>query len=118
MTDKITGDRLLSFAQIAFDAEITSALPPEKRYLAAMIARAMTIAAREIRDPGDDSVWTLLDRVYDDGEGNLADLARDIRSGKVSEAGQPGLRAALKRIVIGEVKVRNPDFLASRGIKG
>jgi Domain of unknown function (DUF6285) len=117
MTAKLTADRLLEFAKASLD-ELAPAYAPEQRHLVAMIGRAMQIAAREIRDPGDDAVWSLLDAIYDDGEGSPAVLAQDIRAGTVSAATHPSLRAALKRIVIAEVKVRNPQFLVSRSVKG
>jgi hypothetical protein len=110
-------EALLDLVAEAFKAEIAPSLPPEKRYLAAMIANALDISRREMEQEEEALAFQLLDHFYEDGDGTLAQLARDIRSRKVSEATYPDLRARLKAHLVNELKVRNPRFLASRSVK-
>ena len=110
-------EALLALAAETLKAEIAPALPPEKRYAAAMVANALEIAARAAAVEEEAQAFELLDPFYEDGDGTLADLARDIRAGKISDESHPELRRRLRAHVVRELKVRNPRFLASRGVK-
>lgn len=114
---KLNAETLIALATETLKAEIAPDLPADKRYAAAMIANALDIARREITTTDEAPQWALLDTVYDDGEGSLQQLALDIRTGKVSEATHPGLGAKLRNLLIAELKVKNPRFLRSRGLK-
>ena len=115
---KLGAEALLDLVAEAFKAEIAPALPPERRYLAAMIANALDIARRDLAVEEEVLAFQLLDHVYDDGDGTMQQLARDIRAGTVNEATHPELRARLKAHLANELKVRNPRFLGPRGTKG
>jgi hypothetical protein len=114
---KFTPETLLALATETLKAELLPALPADKRYAAAMVINALDIARRGITTTDEAPLFALLDSVYDDGDGNPADLARDIRAGKVTEASHPGLALKLRALVVAELKVRNPRFLRSRGLK-
>lgn len=114
---KLGAEALLDLVAEAFKSEIAPALPADKRYLAAMIGNAIEISRRELAVEEEALAFRLLDYVYDDGDGTVAQLARDIRSGAVNDATHPELRARLKAHVADELKVRNPRFLTGRGSK-
>lgn len=115
---KLGAEALVDLVQETFKAEIGPALPPEKRYLAAMIGNALDIARREMAVEEEALGFQLLDAFYDDGDGTMAQLAKDIRAGTISDASHGDLRKRLKANLANELKVRNPRFLASRGFKG
>jgi hypothetical protein len=115
---KLGAEALLDLVSEAFKAEIAPALPPDKRYLAAMMGNALDIARREIAVEEEALALALLDAVYEDGDGTLEQLAREIRSGAVNDATHPELRKRLKAHLAAELKVRNPRFLAGRTGKG
>ena len=114
---KLSAETLIALAAETLKAEIVPGLSPEKRYAAAMIANALDIARREITTADDAPLWAILDTAYDDGDGTPAQLAVDIRAGKITEVTHPGLGAKLRNVLIAELKVRNPRFLRSRGLK-
>jgi len=114
---KLGADALLDLVAEAFKSEIGPSLPADKRYLAAMIGNAIEIARREFAVEEEALAFRLLDHVYDDGDGTVLQLAREIRSGAVNDATHPGLRAQLKAHLVEELKVRNPRFLTGRGAK-
>ncbi len=114
---KLSAETLIALAAETLKAEIVPGLSPEKRYAAAMIANALDIARREITTADDAALWAILDTAYDDGDGTPAQLAADIRAGKITESSHPGLGAKLRNVLISELKVRNPRFLRSRGLK-
>ena len=114
---RLNAETLIALAAETLKAEIVPGLAPDKRYAAAMIANALDIARREITTTDEAPMFALLDSVYDDGDGTPQQLSLDIRSGKVSEATNPGLREKLRAIVVAELKVKNPRFLRSRGLK-
>lgn len=111
-------DALLDLAIETLKAEINPALPPDKRYAAAMVANALEIARREVEAADDAQDLVLLDGFYEDGDGTLKQLASDIRKGEISEIGHPDIRQRLRAHLIAELKIRNPRFLQSRGVKG
>jgi hypothetical protein len=119
MTDtKITPDALLALAIETLQADVLPALPPERRYAGAMVANAIAIARRGLAEEVEAAEWALLDQFYDEGEGTLRQLALDIREGSLPKDKTAGLAAALRSLLIAELRVSNPKFLASRGISG
>jgi hypothetical protein len=110
-------ESLIALAASVLRDDVVAELAPETRQRCLDVIKALEIAGRQVADAGDESLWKLLDRVYDDGEGSAAQLARDIRAGAVNDKETEGLRDALRRIVIAELKVRNPAMLSSRGVK-
>ena len=110
-------DALLALAAETLRTDLLPALPADKRYIGAMIANAVDIACRGL-DEGAESVrWELLDKLYDDGEGSLKQLARDIRDGTISTETNEDLGERLMRLLVAELSVANPRFLSSRGLK-
>lgn len=109
---------LIELAIETLRTELQPALPADKRYAAAMIANALEIARREIIAAEEAALLQLLDHFYEDGDGTMGQLAADIRKGDVDEKKHPDLRRRLRTHLIAELKVRNPRFLASRGVKG
>ena len=119
MTDaKITPDALLALAIEMLQSEVLPGLSPEQRYAGAMVANAIAVAHRGLPGDAEAAEWALLDKLYDDGEGSARQLALDIRDGSLSKAKSEGLAASLRRLLIAELRVSNPKFLASRGITG
>lgn len=115
---KLGAEALLDLVQEMIKTEIAPVLPPEKRYAAAMMSNALDIARREIANEAESLDFKLLDSIYEDGDGNMRQLAADIRAGTVAETGYEDLRARLKAHLVGELKVRNPRFLSQRSVKG
>ena len=110
-------DALIESALAAFKRDLADALPADKRYLGAMVVRALEIARRDMKEEIEAAEWKLLDPIYGEGDGTLSALARDIRSGEVSETKHIQLAAGLKALVAAELKIRNPAFLKSRKVK-
>ena len=110
-------EALLALAIETLKAEINPALPADKRYAAAMIANALEIARREVDAAEDAHELVLLDAFYEDGDGTLQRLASDIRKGEIGEDNHSDLRQKLRAHLIAELKIRNPRFLQSRGVK-
>ena len=117
-TRRIDADALLDLATEMLRAEVLPALAPEQRYAGAMIANALEIARRGLAEEVEAAEWALLDGLYEEGEGSTAQLARDIRAGTVPKGKELGLAEDLRTLLIAELRVRNPRFLASRGIGG
>jgi hypothetical protein len=119
MTDtKITPDALLALAIETLQADVLPALPSEQRYAGAMVANAIAIARRGLAEEVEAAEWALLDQFYDEGESTLRQLALDIREGSLPKEKTARLVAALRSLLIAELRVSNPKFLASRGITG
>lgn len=110
-------EALLELAAEMLKSDILPSLPPEKRYAAAMVSNAIDIARRGIAAEEEAAGFLLLDTFYTDGDGTLAQLAADFRTGAISDARHSDLRQRLRAHLITELKVRNPRFLASRGVK-
>lgn len=108
---------LIDLAIETLKAEITPALPPEKRYAAAMVANALEIARREIDTAEDAAELALLDAFYEDGDGTLGQLAKDLRAGEFSDKTHPDIAQRLTAHLVAELKVRNPRALQARGAK-
>ena len=108
---------LLDLAIETLKTEINPALPAEKRYAAAMVVNALEIARREIDSAEDAAELALLDAFYEDGDGTLAQLAKDLRAGEFSGATHPDIAQRLSAHLVAELKVRNPRALQARGGK-
>ena len=117
-TRRVDPDALLGLAIETLRADVLPALPPDQRYAGAMIANALEIARRGLPGEVEAAEWALLDDLYDDGEGNIAQLARDIRAGSLPKGKTAELAQSLRALLIAELRVTNPKFLASRGIAG
>ncbi len=117
-TRRVDPDALLDLAIDTLRADVLPALPPEQRYAGAMIANALEIARRGLSGEAEAAEWVLLDDLYDDGEGSLAQLGRDIRAGSLPQGKIAGLAQSLRTLLIAELRVTNPKFLTSRGIAG
>jgi hypothetical protein len=111
---RIAAETLIELAVETLRSELQPVLPSEHRYTAAMIANALEIARREILMEGETARWELLDEVYPQGDGDMKQLALDIRSGKVDGTKVPDLRKKLRAILIEELAIRNPRFLKTR----
>lgn len=111
---RIAAETLIELAVETLRSELQPVLPSEHRYTAAMIANALEIARREILMEGETARWELLDEVYPQGDGDMKQLALDIRSGKVDGTKVPDLRKKLRAILIEELTIRNPRFLKTR----
>lgn len=108
---RITADTLLDLAVAMLREELAPSLPADKRYAAAMVANAIEIARREIATDVEAPAWALLDELYEPGEGNPRQLSKDIRTGTVSEAANPGLGRSLLGILDAELAIKNPRFV-------
>jgi len=117
-TRRIDADALLDLATEMLRADVLPALSAEQRYAGAMIANALEIARRDLAEEVEAAEWTLLDSLYEEGEGSTVQLARDIRAGTLPEGKERDLAEVLRTLLIAELRVRNPRFLASRGIGG
>jgi hypothetical protein len=117
-TRRVDPDALLDLAIDTLRADVLRSLPPEQRYAGAMIANALEIARRGLPGEAEAAEWVLLDDLYDDGEGSLAQLGRDIRAGSLPQGKIGGLAQSLRTLLIAELRVINPKFLRSRGIAG
>ena len=115
---RIDPDALLDLATEMLRSEVLPALSAEQRYAGAMIANALEIARRGLPGETEAAEWALLDGLYDEGEGSLRQLALDIRAGSLPEGKIAGLADDLRKLLIAELRVTNPKFLASRGIAG
>ncbi len=113
---RLSADTLIEIALETLRRDILADASAEKRYAGAMIASALEIAHREITSEVESPQWKLLDKLYDDGEGSLEQLARDIRAGKVDDKEHPDMAADLRLLVIAELRIANPRFLQSRGV--
>ena len=117
-TRRIEADALLDLATEMLRAEVLPALGAEQRYAGAMIANALEIARRDLAEEVEAAEWSLLDGLYEEGEGSMAQLARDIRAGTLPKGKDRGLADALRTVLVTELRVKSPRFLASRGITG
>lgn len=113
---RINAPNLIELAISTLKDEIQGqrALGAGKRYKLAMVIRALEIARGEILSEPEAAQWQLLDDIYDEGDGTLEKLARDIRAKKVTEQTHEGLRKRLEQILIAELETRNPAALKAR----
>ena len=113
---RIAAETLIQLASDTLAAEIRPGLDGQQRYVMAMALNALAIARRDILTDGETPLWELLDAVYPEGDGTAAQLARDIRTGELPSDRIPDLALQLKRCLVAELEVRNPNFVKSRGI--
>ncbi len=113
---RIDPDALLDLAIEMLRADVLPTLPAEHRYAGAMIANALNIARRGLPGDSEAAEWALLDTVYDEGEGSMRQLALDIRAGTLAKGKVADVVEGLRALLIAELRVTNPKFLASRGI--
>ncbi len=106
---------LIGLAIETLKNEINPALPADKRYAAAMVANALEIARREIESAEDAAELALLDAFYEDGDGTLGQLAKDLRANEFSDKTHPDIVERLAAHLVAELKVRNPRALKGRG---
>ena len=111
---RIAADALLDLCAATLREEIAPHLGPQQRYAAAMIANALEIARREIATDAEAPLWALMDDLYEPGEGSPKQLARDIRTGDVSEAKNPGLAKRLLKALEADLAIVDPRFLAAK----
>ncbi len=107
---RISADTLLDLCAASLRDEIMPGLAADQRYAAAMIVNALEIARREIVNDVEAPIWTLMDEVYESGEGSPRQLARDIRSGEISEATNPGMAKRLLKVLEAELAIVSPKF--------
>jgi hypothetical protein len=104
----------LSIDTLRNEIQSQKKLGAEQRYALAMVIGALKTARAEILTEPDAAQWQLLDHIYDDGEGSVEQLARDIRSKAVSDETHPDLRKRLETLLVAELEVRNPAVLKRR----
>ena len=116
--DQPAGEALLEAARRLLLDELLALLPAERRYDGLMIANAMAIAARELRDAGAgaEAAAQRLSAFYEDGTSATETLARrlvaDIRAGRFDDG---PARERLVRLLRAELSDRlaisNPKAL-------
>ncbi len=104
----------LAIETLKQDIQGQRSLGAGERYKLAMVIRALEIARGEIISEPEAAQWQLLDDIYEDGNGTLERLARDIRQKTVSDKTHEGLRRGLEQILIAELETRNPGALKAR----
>lgn len=133
MRDHPTGDELLETARKLLREDLIPALPADKRHAALMIANALSIAARQLRngDAGERGELAALERLLsepfavstDDAEalrGALVTANRKlshwIRSGRADEGAlRDRVRAHLAGVIRRKVAESNPKYLGATG---
>lgn len=111
---RISAETLIELAIQTLRTDVRDNLSGEGRYPLAMTINALETARREIMCEPEAATWALLDEIYDDGEGSLKELAKDIRAGTITDDTHPQLRARLEKHLIAELEVRNPRALKGR----
>ena len=122
MRDRPDGAALLDFARAALLRDLVPLLPAERQHEAALIARAITIAAREAA-AGDAPLRACQAALAELlGEGDLGTLLRRmaaaIRAGDY-DAPSPQraqVRRLLWAITVQKLRESNPDYLAASGL--
>ncbi len=129
MRDRPTGDELLETARAVLRDDLIPALPADKRHAGLMIANALSIAARQLKngDAGERAELAALERLLsepfaartDDGE-TLRDalvaanrkLSQWIRAGRADEGNlRDDVRAHLDDVIRRKVAESNPKYL-------
>lgn len=116
MNDAHSPGALVAIALETYRAEIMPGLPPDQRYIGAMIANALEIALRSMGSEAE--ALAVVENAVLSGLGtgpapNAAQLVHDIRADRT---GMPddNLRRALLNLVEHELAVRNPRYLKVR----
>ena len=100
---------LVDVATDTFVDEVMPALPNEKRYTAAMVANALSIARRRLSY--DDPAHSLLNAF---GADNLGTLAAAFRAGETQGKPEQKVREILLSYLQAELAITNPGFLERR----
>ena len=116
-SSRLGADALLDLVIEMLRLEMAPVLPSDTRYTCAMMINALEIARRESAGEDEAAAFALLDAVYEDGDGTMQRLAKDIRTGEVDAKLTPKLPHLLRAQLVAELKVRNPRLLKTRGIK-
>lgn len=111
-------DDLLGIAREMLRREIQPTLPPEQRYVAAMVAHAMAIAARDAAiGPDSRERQRLALAALFPGEASLASLERrlagELRRTKPPPEREEQVRAVLLARTLARLEVSNPDYPAT-----
>jgi predicted methyltransferase MtxX (methanogen marker protein 4) len=108
---------LLTVAREALRRELAPELAGEQRYLAAMIANAMAIAARALEQGGGAEAAELeaLERLYPDARSVGLDetrrcLVEELRTGKLDGVADRLVRGVLKARVQARLALSNPTY--------
>jgi len=104
----------LSIDTLKNEIQQHNTLSSQQRYALAMVISALNTARAEILTEPEAAQWQLLDYIYDDGEGSVKQLARDIRSKAVSDETYSDLRHRLETLLVTELETRNPKALKQR----
>jgi hypothetical protein len=113
---------LVALARDVLDGTLAPLLPPERRADAALVARAMAIAERELREGGAPiaAAEAELAALYGAGDPErlLRRLADDIRAGAYDAAGarRAAVLRLLRAITAAKLRASNPAFLAGTGL--
>jgi len=109
MRDDPSGAALLNAARLALTGEVMPALTGRARYVAAMVANAMGIAAREI-EQGGGAARTWDRALATAGTATCADLVTAIRAGR--HDADPVLYAALAETAAAAAEIWKPPVPA------
>ena len=104
----------LSIETLKNDIQSQNSLDGGQRYALAMASNALSIARAEIISEPDAAQWQILDHIYDDGEGSMKQLAKDVRGKAVRDGSPPDLRKRLETLLVAGLEVRNPVALKRR----
>jgi hypothetical protein len=119
MRDLPSGAALLALARDVLMGDLIPLLPEECRPDALLVAKCMTIAAREAEAPAEEGRAILREIELLCGQG--ADAARrfayNLRVGAFegSELREGAVRAVMWRLTIAKLRQSNPKFLAANG---
>ncbi len=110
-----TSRQLLEIAHKTYRSEVLEELSGSKRYIGAMVANAMDIAARALeRDDPAKLLEGLTEKTASSGSAELKALAAAIRAGHISAATHPELRDILLAYVCAKLEISNPRYLSKR----
>ena len=97
---KFSGEALIDLAVQILKSDIRPNVPAENRYALAMTISALEIARREWLNDPESTQLELLDAIYDDGDGSLDKLSRDIRNNTINDQTHPELLLATQSVQI------------------
>jgi hypothetical protein len=122
MRDRPDGAALLDFARAALLRDLAPLLPAERQHEAALIVRAIAIAAREAAagDAPLRACQEALAELYGEGDLDalLRRLAAAIRAGEYDapSARRAQVRRLLWAITVQKLRESNPDYLTASGL--
>ena len=111
---RLSAEALIDVAIQTLTSDVREHVAQDGRYALAMSVSALEIARREWLNDPESRQLDMLDAIYDDGDGNLGRLSRDIRAGKINDQTHSELRSLIERLLIAELEVRNPNMLKQR----